>query len=89
METEQLLNEVIVNTPQIGALAWIVWVFIKHLDRRDQVIKEISEECHSVHNRSIEAVNENKELMGRNTQVLGQVEKFLHRIESGQETLKH
>ncbi len=44
MDWTKLLEQ----SPTIGVLAFIVWMFLRYLNRRDTVLKEISGECHEV-----------------------------------------
>ena len=76
METS-LLFELIKYAPvPIGCLVVIymlVKIFLKHLEKRDEVLKEIGHTCHDVQPRSIEAINDN-------SKVLGQVMECLNRL---------
>lgn len=61
------------KAPELGVMAFMVWVFLKHLRQGDQVLRDISQGCHEVQRDAIAAINEN-------SRVLASVETHLKRL---------
>lgn len=62
---EELLKESAKQVPNLAVLGFIVWIFVKHLDRRGQLFSESQAEMHKDHMASreemIKVIAENAE----------------------------
>ncbi len=62
MITEELVKAVPVAMAMLG----IVVIFLRYLTKRDETLKDISDRCHEVSDRSTDALLENAVQMGKN-----------------------
>ena len=74
---ETIASEVIKQVPSLGVLCFIVYFFLKHMEKRDAVIKEIHED-HLIERRDTRmAVDANTKAMTTNTMAIGELAKAL------------
>ena len=52
------------KAPFVGALVIIVFMFLRHLDKRDRVLADISAECHKNQRDATEAIKDNTSALG-------------------------
>jgi len=53
------------DVPILALFAASFWLFLKHLGKRDDKLKDINEECHRVQRDVIEAMRENSRVIGQ------------------------
>jgi hypothetical protein len=53
------------RAPYISALIVIVWMFLRHLEKRDEMLKEISAQCHLQQEKCGQAMIENTKTLER------------------------
>jgi hypothetical protein len=59
----ELLNKSLQHAPSLAIMAFMVYIFLKHLARRDVLMKTIGDECHTVQRDSIKAINSNTKML--------------------------
>lgn len=61
------------QAPTLAVMAWLVFAFLRHLGKRDDVLKGIGDRWHEVQRDSTKAIQEN-------TRMLGKVDEALNRL---------
>lgn len=74
---ETLVSEVIKQVPSLGVLCFIVYVFLRHMEKRDAVIKEIHEEHLNERRETRTSVDNNTKAMAVNTVAIHELAKAL------------
>ena len=77
---DNITSELIRQCPTLVVLAWLVWMFLKHLSQRDQMLKDLGHDCHEVQRDAIKAINANSKALGENQRALDAVHWTLKRI---------
>lgn len=75
---ENMITEIAKQVPSLGVLAFIVIVFLRHMERRDAVIKEIHAEHMLERKETRAAVDANTAEMQRNTLAISKFVKSLN-----------
>ena len=72
-----LMSELFKYAPvPIGCLVVIymlVKVFIRHLEKRDAVLRELGHDCHKIQRDAIASINENSRVLGQVTECLNRI----------------
>lgn len=63
------------QVPALAVLAWVVHTFVRHLERRDEALKGISEQCHIVQRDAIETMRRTNEMWGEWSELLRSMRK--------------
>jgi len=74
---ESLAVEVIKQVPSLGVLCFIVYVFLRHMEKRDAVIKEIHEDHLLERRETRAAVDANTKATQGCTTAIGELSKAL------------
>ena len=69
----ELWNQLSQQVPALIVLAWVVHKFVKHLERRDDMMETIGTECHRVQHDSRVALQDTQRALGEVTQALRQL----------------
>lgn len=71
--------EIAREVPNLAVLTAIVVIFLRHMQKRDEMLRSIGQDCHEVQNRSIMAMERNTEQLGKTEKVLDEVKVMLVR----------
>jgi hypothetical protein len=74
---ENFLTEVAKQVPSLGVLCFIVWIFIKHLDKRAETLTEMHKEHLYAREQSREAVQDNTRAMQENSEVISELKSVI------------
>lgn len=79
--TDGIFGEAVKQVPSLvifgASLGGIVIHFLKHLQKRDSILKDISKTCHDAQQRGNEAHDRSTEAVAENSKALGQVAECL------------
>jgi len=70
---EAFLTEVAKQVPSLGVLCFIVWIFIKHLDKRSETMNEMHREHLYAREQSKTAIQDNTQAMRQNSEAVGEL----------------
>lgn len=73
----------LVDLGSVGVVAWVVWIFVKYLERRDDVLNTISGHCHDQQARSTTAIAETTRALGKVDTIFSRIETLLIRLNGG------
>jgi hypothetical protein len=69
--------EIIKQVPSLGVLVLLVIIFIRHLSKRDELLRNLNNENHQFSNqqitRMLEILKENTLMLGQNIKVLDNI----------------
>ena len=65
MSEIDIVIEVVKQAPALIVLVWLVRHFLAHLQKRDEVLKELGDACHVVQREAIETIRQNSALYER------------------------
>ena len=81
----QVWIEVIKQVPALAVLVLLVIMFIKHLNTRDSILREVGEDFHRVNtenmNRMLDVLKENTIVLGQNVKLLDNIYNKLSEIQ--------
>ncbi len=80
---EEALRSAIESAPRLGLYVFTVYLFLRHLKSRDEMLKTIGDNCHEVMNLSTTAITKNTEAYGRVTAMLDRVDTTLRKVNGG------
>lgn len=72
-DLNQFIPEALKQVPSLAVLAFIVFVFLKHLKSYNQMIREINKENIEAREQSRVVIEENTKAVAKNTEVLHQI----------------
>lgn len=78
---ENFLSEVAKQVPSLAVLCFVVWIFIKHLDKRSETLMEMHKEHLYAREQAKEAIKENTAVLRENSLFINElravvIEKF-------------
>jgi len=76
----EFIDGVIKQVPALGVMAFIVWVFLRHMETRDKSIRDIHNEHIIARSETRIVLRENSEAMKINAAALVQQSQKLHDV---------
>ena len=73
MNLEGFVMGLLKQVPALAVLAYIVFIFLKHLAHRDEVMRKIGDGCHDVQKESHLVMREISTAFGENTTAMREV----------------
>jgi len=67
---EDFFTQLAAQAPSLGILVVVVIIFLRHLNKRDEMLNGISEKCHEVQRDAINTIKENSRVLGEISVVL-------------------
>ena len=83
MNLEGFVMGLLKQVPALAVLAYIVFIFLKHLAHRDEVMRKIGDGCHEVQKESHTVMREVSSAMGENTTAMREVTSALRTLNGG------
>lgn len=74
---EDLLKELVVETPSLVGIIIIAWLFLRALAARDKTINEIAKLFSETTKESVDEMKSLKEVIGANSEIIKQCHKRL------------
>ncbi len=65
------------KAPNLAVLAFIVWIFLKHLKSYNSFLRDLQNENVEARKHSREVIEKNTEAMGKNTEALREMSQVL------------
>lgn len=72
-DPNQLVTEAVKQAPNLAVLAFVVFLFLKHLRSYNQMIRDINKENVAAREQSRVVIEENTSAVAQNTEVLRQI----------------
>ncbi len=67
---EDFFAQLATQVPSLGVLVVVVVIFLRHLNKRDELLGDISEKCHEVQRDAINTIKENSRVLGEMSVIL-------------------
>lgn len=84
MTFEAVAIETAKQVPALGLFVFVVWLLLRYLKQRDEVLSEISDRCHEnsqlMMDKAVESSDSMMEVVKENSRALGAVHTALNRI---------
>ncbi len=61
---DDLLREVIAETPSLGGILIVVWFFLKHLTKKDEEMRNVSKRVTEAFSANADVIRENSAVIG-------------------------
>lgn len=79
MEQSNFVIQVIREVPGLGVMLVMVLMFLKHLAKRDEISKQVSEQYQQVHQETSTAIKSNVEALQKHNEVIHDLAKAIDR----------
>lgn len=76
------------TAPGLTILGFIVWVFFKHLEKRDAAMADMGKNNHSMQEKAIEAINNNTKALGAHGEQFKQMGEYMRRMDRAVEDVE-
>ena len=67
---ETFFADIASQVPALAVLTFVVIRFLSYLDKRDDMLRHIGDDCHEVQRLAIAAINENSRVLGETLRVV-------------------
>lgn len=79
MDINQVISSLLREMPSLGVMLVMVLTFLRHLNRRDEIAKAVSDQCHEVQIQTAQAIRENVEALAKHNDAINDLAKVVER----------